>query len=80
MEKRYSYCKFTIEEEKLIIADYKNGLSMIAVGRKWKCDPTTVKNILKAYGEESRTLSQAHRNYLDYQINETCFERITTPE
>lgn len=80
MEKRFSYCKFTIEEEKLIIADYKNGLSMAAVGRKWQCDPTTVKNILKAYGEKGRTLSQARRNHLDYQINEACFETITTPE
>lgn len=80
MEKRFSYCKFTIKEEKLIIADYKSGLSMAATGKKWKCDPTTVKNILKAYGEESRTLSQARRNHLGYQINETCFEKIMTPE
>lgn len=57
MNKRFSYCKFTIEEEKLIICDYKSGMSMAAVGRKWSCDPSTVKNILKAYGEKGRTLS-----------------------
>lgn len=80
MEKRFSYCKFTIEEEKNIIADYKTGMSMAAVGKKWECDPSTVKNILKAYNEEGRTLSQARRNYLGYQIREDCFENIVTPE
>lgn len=35
MEKRFSYCKFTISEEKQIIEEYKQGSSMAALGRKW---------------------------------------------
>lgn len=80
MEKRFACCKFTIEEEKIIIQDYQNGMSMIEVGKKWKCDPTTVKNILKVYDIKSRTLSEARRNYLKYTINESIFEDIDTPE
>lgn len=80
MEKRFSYCKFTIEEEKQIIQDYQFGLSMAAVGKKWKCDPSTVKNILKAYNINSRTLSEARRNYLGYIINEDSFTFIDSPE
>lgn len=80
MNKRFPYCKFTIEEEQQIIQDYKAGLSMAAVGRKWKCDPSTVKNILNTYGEQGRTLSQARRQYLGYAINEQAFENISSPE
>ena len=80
MEKRFSYCKFTIEEEKQIIDEYQNGSSMAAIGKKWQCDPSTVKNILKAYGIASRNLSQARRNFLNYTLNEQAFEDITTPE
>lgn len=80
MEKRFSYCKFTISEEKQIIEEYKQGSSMAALGRKWQCDPSTIKNILKAYGESGRTLSEARRNYLGYTINENSFKTITTPE
>lgn len=79
-EKRTPCCKFTIEEEKQIIADYKNGLSMAATGKKWGCDPSTIKNILKAYNEKGRTLSQARRNTLNYTLNEKCFENIDTQE
>ena len=50
---------------------------MAKVGRIWKCDPSTVKNILKAYGVQGRTLSEARRNYLNYSINEESFEKIT---
>ena len=46
-EKRFPYCKFTIEEEKQIIKEYENGNSLAAVGKKFGCDPSTVKNILK---------------------------------
>lgn len=80
MEKRFSYCKFTIEEEKQIINEYQYGNSMAQIGKKWSCDPSTVKNILKAYNINSRTLSEARRNYLNYTINEEAFKNITTPE
>ena len=80
MDKRFSYCKFTISEEKQIIEEYKQGNSMAVLGRKWNCDPSTIKNILKAYGESSRTLSEARRQYLGYTINENSFSEITTPE
>lgn len=56
-EKRFPYCKFTIKEEQEIIAEYQSGDSMAKIGKKWKCDPTTVKNILKAYNIQSRNLS-----------------------
>ena len=79
-EKRYSYCKFTIEEEQQIINDYLQGSSMAAVGRKWNCDPSTVKNILKAYNIQSRNLSQARNNFLKQTLNENVFEKILTPE
>ena len=59
INKRYSYCKFSIEEEKIIIQDYQEGLRLAAVGRKWSCDPSTVKNILKAYNISTRNLSEA---------------------
>ena len=80
MEKRFSYCKFTIEEEKQIIKEYQDGESMAALGAKWSCSPSTVKNILKAYNIKGRTLSQARRNYIGYTINENIFENIDTPE
>lgn len=80
MDKRFSYCKFTISEEKQIIDEYKQGNSMAVLGRKWNCDPTTIKNILKAYGESGRTLSEARRLYLGYTINENSFSKIIAPE
>ena len=78
--KRFSYCKFTIGEEKAIIDYYQDGNSMAQTGRKFKCDPTTVKNILKAYNVQSRNLSEARRNYLNYTINESIFETIDSPD
>lgn len=78
-EKRFSYCKFTIEEEKKIIEEYKQGSSLAAVGKKYQCDPSTVKNILKAYGESTRNYSEARRNALGYKINENCFS-VDTPD
>lgn len=78
-EKRYSYCKFTIEEEKKIIEEYKQGSSLARVGKKYQCDPSTVKNILKAYGESTRNYSEARRNALGYKINENCFS-VDTPD
>ena len=79
-EKRFSYCKFTIEEEKEIIQQYQEGKSMAALGRAWGCDPSTIKNIMKAYGVSGRTLSEARRNYLNYTINEDIFSKIDSPD
>lgn len=79
-EKRFPYCKFTISEEKEIIQQYQDGKSMAALGREWKCDPSTVKNILNAYGFQGRSLSEARRNFLNYTINENIFEAIDTPD
>ena len=79
-EKRFSYCKFTIVQEKEIIDLYKQGYSMAKLGKLWGCDPSTIKNILKAYGESGRTLSEARRNTLGYTISEDIFENINTPE
>lgn len=79
MDKRYPYCKFTIIEEKQIIEDYKNGNSLAVVGKRWGCDPSTVKNILKAYNELTRNYSQARRNSIKSYINESVFEDINNP-
>ena len=53
---------------------------MAKLGKVWQCDPTTIKNILKAYNIASRTLSEARRNALNYTLNENIFENIDTPE
>lgn len=79
-EKRFSYCKFTIKEEKEIIQQYQEGKSMASLGRIWGCDPSTIKNIMKAYGVPGRTLSEARRNYLNYTINEDIFSKIDSPD
>ena len=76
MEKRYSYCKFTIDQEKEIIKLYQDGYSMVKLGKMYVCDPSTIKNILKAYNIPSRTLSEARRNTLGYSINEEAFKNI----
>ena len=78
-EKRFPYCKFTIEEEKQIIKEYENGNSLTKVGRQFGCDPSTVKNILKAYNIQTRNLSQARRQFLGYTINENAFN-VDTPD
>lgn len=79
-KKRFSYCKFTIAQEKEIIKLYKEGKSMATLGKEWHCDPSTIKNILNAYGEKGRSLSEARRNYLNYTINEKAFETICSPD
>ena len=76
MNKRYPYCKFTIEEEQKIIEEYNSGKSMAKLGKQYGCDPSTIGNILKAYNCPSRTLSQARRNTMGYTINEFAFEEI----
>lgn len=81
MKKRNSYCKFTIEQEKEIIKQYlEEKKSMAFLGKLWKCDPSTIKNILNAYGYAGRSLSEARRNYLNYTLNEKIFEVIESPE
>lgn len=79
-EKRYSYCKFTILEEKQIIQEYQNGSSMAVLGKQWHCDPSTIKNILRAYKIPSRTLAQARKNFLRETLNENIFDQIDTPD
>lgn len=80
-EKRFPYCKFTIVEEKEIIRQYQEEKkSMAALGREWQCDPTTIKNIMKAYSVNGRTLSEARRNYLNYTIIENIFTEINSPD
>lgn len=77
-EKRYSCCKFTIEEEKKIIEGYSNdGKSLAKLGKEYNCDPSTIKNILKAYNIKTRTLSQARRKSIGYNIDEDSFKKDT---
>lgn len=79
-EKRKPSCKFTIEQEKIIISKYKEGESLAKVGKEFSCSPTTIKNILKEYGIPTRNLSEARRNYLNYTLKEDIFENIDTPD
>ena len=79
-EKRKSSCKFTIEQEEEIIRKYNNGESLAKVGNEFSCSPTTIKNILKEYGIQTRNLSEARRNYLNYTLDENVFEVIDSPD
>lgn len=78
MERRNKQCRFTIEEEEKIIKEYQEGLSMAKLGKKYLCDPSTIRNIMKVYGVRSRTLSEARRNSIGYTLNEDTFEKIDT--
>ena len=80
MQKRYSYCKFTIQEEKEIIKEYQEGKSLAVLGKKWDCQATTIKNILKAYNIKTRNLSEARRNFLNYSINENAFSDLANQD
>ena len=53
---------------------------MAALGKEWGCDPSTIKNILNAYGVSGRSLSDARRNYLKYTRNENIFSKIDSPD
>ena len=53
---------------------------MATLGKIWGCDPSTIKNIMKAYDITSRSLSEARRNYLNYSINENSFTIIDNPD
>lgn len=76
MEKRNANCKFTILQENEIINEYLSGKSMYILGKNYNCDPSTIKNILRAYNIQSRSLSQARINYLGRTLNEDIFEKI----
>lgn len=80
MEKRKRQCKFTIEQEKQIIQQYKDGSSLRQLGTKWGCNASTISRILKAYKMNARTLSAARRNTLGYSLDDNLFEHIDTPE
>ncbi len=78
-EKRHPSCRFTILEELQIIEDYENKVGGSTIlGRKYGCHPTTIENILKAYGIKLRTLSEARNIYRT--LIEEIFEDIDTPE
>lgn len=53
---------------------------MKRIGAIFQCNPSTVKNILKAYGVQSRNLSQARNTFLQRTIDENVFEKINTSE
>lgn len=79
-KKRKASFRFTEEQEKQIIIEYQQGSSMRTLGTKYSCSPSTIKNILTRHDIQSRTLSEARRNYLNYTINEDIFENIDTPD
>lgn len=80
-EKRNKNCKFTIKEEKEILQlYYEDKLSYAKISKLKNCNPSTIMNIVKAYGLSGRTLSEARRNALNYTIDETVFENIDALE
>lgn len=79
-KKRNPACRFTIAQELEIIQDYQNGNSLRTVGEKYSCSPSTIRNIVKAYGKNTRTMSEARRNYLNYEIDESVFEIIDSQD
>lgn len=79
-KKRSASFRFTEEQEKQIVIEYQQGNSMRALGTKYSCSPSTIKNILTRHGTQGRTLSEARRNYLNYTLNENIFEYIDSPE
>lgn len=78
--KRYSFCKFTIEKEKQIVKEYQEGSGSTTLANKYNTNPSTICNILKIYGIKARSLSEARRNYINYTLNEDIFEEIDTPD
>ena len=68
-EKRKPSCKYTIEQEKEMVAAYLSGKSLRELGKQWGCSPTTIKNILKEYDTSTRNLSQARRNCIMFNCS-----------
>lgn len=79
-EKRYSFCSFTIEQEKQICEEYINGEGTTILAKKYNSNPSTIYNILKVYNIKRRTLSEARRKYINYTLNENIFENIDNPD
>lgn len=53
---------------------------MNTLATKYQCNVCTIQNVLKHYGIKRRTLSEARRNYLNYEIDENSFDKIDTRE
>ena len=79
-EKRNKNCKFTIEQEKQITQEYISGKSAQEIADKWDYNISSILKIVRFYGGEVRTLSEARNNYLKRELDETVFEVIDTPE
>ena len=80
MSEKRACCKFTLEQEQEIIKEYQNGDSTRKLSQKYNCSPSTIGNILKRNNLSARTLSEARRNFLNYTIDESCFEIIDNPD
>lgn len=79
-ENKRKGCKFTFEQEQEIIQEYKDGNSLRKLGEKYSCSPSTIKNILNRNEISTRNFSEARRNFLNYTIDESCFEIIDNPD
>ena len=80
LENKRKGCKFTFEQEQEIIQEYQNGNSLRKLGEKYNCSPSTIKNILNRNEISTRNFSEARRNFLNYIIDESCFETIDNPD
>lgn len=72
--------KFSLEQEQEIILKYQSGDSCYRLGQEYNCSPSTISNILKRHNVFARSLSAARRNFLNYTIDEKCFETIDSPD
>lgn len=48
-------------DDQAVVSAYMSGLSAIAVGKQFKCDPQTVRNRVEAAGERLRSASEQER-------------------
>lgn len=70
--------KFSLETEQEIIKQYLGGKSLRVVGSAYQCSPSTVSNILKRNGFQTRNYSQSQS--VVRELNEEIFHNISSPE
>lgn len=53
-EKRRANCKFTIEQEALMVSDYRMGATIKKICETYKCSREKVRQVLKTTGTKTR--------------------------
>lgn len=81
--KRHFQCKFSIDEEQIIIKEYLSGLSSISLCKKYNVNCLTILNILKYYNIKIRSISETLKGTSrarKYSINNNFFEIIDSED